>query len=137
MYHENNWRCWRFILSSFVSPKPKLFGCNIDVCFGAASCSRPELAAFISYINSFHPFLDFTWEISETFIIFLDISVSITVNYLSTSLLSFLTLSSFYKFFSHFYPFISLCFSTYLTLYSEKGLESEMSASSNIRLCTA
>ena len=38
---------------------------------------------FISYVNSFHRLLDFTWEINETFDVH-DIWVSITANYRAT-----------------------------------------------------
>ena len=73
------------IFEQYSGPKPELFGRYIDDCFGATSCSKPDLESFIYYVNSFHPSLDFTREISETSVTFLDISVSITANYLSTS----------------------------------------------------
>ena len=59
----------------------------IDDCFGAASCSRQELDYFIilTSVNSFHPALKYTWEVSECSIAFLDINVSIGGNRLSTS----------------------------------------------------
>ena len=39
----------------------------------------------INYVNNFHPVLQFTWEISETSVSFLDILVSINGNKLTTS----------------------------------------------------
>ena len=51
----------------------------------ATSSSREELVHFITSVNSFHPALKYTWEISETLIAFLDIKVSINGNGLSTS----------------------------------------------------
>ena len=71
----------------YSGPKPEFFGRCIDDCFVATSCSKPDFESFISYVNSFHPSLDFTWEIRETSVTFLDISVSITdtYNYPSTS----------------------------------------------------
>ena len=54
-------------------------------CIGTASCSRAELECFFSYVNNFHPALQFTWEISETSLSFLDILVSINGNRLTTS----------------------------------------------------
>ena len=75
----------QLIFEQYSGPKPKCFERYIDDCFGATSCSKPDLESFISYVNSFHPSLDFTWEISETSATFLDFSVSITKNYLSTS----------------------------------------------------
>ena len=49
------------------------------------SSSREELDHFITSVNSFHPSLKYTWEISETSIAFLDIKVSINGDGLSTS----------------------------------------------------
>ena len=40
---------------------------------------------FINYVNNFHPALQFTWEISETSVSFLDILISINGNRLVTS----------------------------------------------------
>ena len=39
--------------------------------------TRADLERFINYVNGFHHALKFTWEISETCVSFLDISVSI------------------------------------------------------------
>ena len=57
----------------------------IDDCAGTASCSCGKLECFINYVNNFHPALQFTWEISETSVSFLDILVSINGNRLTTS----------------------------------------------------
>ena len=65
--------------------KPELYGRYIDDCIGATSSSREELDLFITSVNSFHPALKYTWEISETSIAFLDIKVSVNGNGLSTS----------------------------------------------------
>ena len=46
---------------------------------------REELDQFITSVNSFHPALKYTWEISETSLPFLDIKVSIRGNVLCTS----------------------------------------------------
>ena len=45
----------------------------------------PELERFIGFVNSFHPALKFTWEISETSVTFLDINISVQDNKLATS----------------------------------------------------
>ena len=63
----------------------KLYSHYIDDCVGATSSSREELHHFITSVNSFHPALKYTWEISETSIAFFDIKVSINDNGLSTS----------------------------------------------------
>jgi len=71
--------------NQFNGTKPELYGRYIDNCIGATSSSREELDHFITCVNSFHPALKYTWEISETSIAFLDIKVSINGNGLSTS----------------------------------------------------
>ena len=50
--------------------KPGLYRRYIDDCFGATSCSRQELDYFIASVNSFHPALKYTWEVSECSIAF-------------------------------------------------------------------
>ena len=73
------------IFDRFVGPKPELFGHYIDDCLGATSCTKEELERFIGFVNSFHPALKFTWEISETSVTFLDINISVQDNNLATS----------------------------------------------------
>ena len=73
------------IFNQFNSPKPELFGRYIDDCLGATSCTKEELEQFIGFVNSFHPALKFTWEISETSVTFLDINISVQDNKLATS----------------------------------------------------
>ena len=46
---------------------------------------REELNLFINSVNSFHPALKYSWEISENFLPFLDIKLSVNDNGLSTS----------------------------------------------------
>ena len=78
-----------FIESKFFSnyhgPKADLYKRYIDDCVGATSSSREELNQFINSVNSFHPALKYTWEISENSLAFLDIKLSINDNGLSTS----------------------------------------------------
>ena len=71
--------------NQYNGPKPELYGRYIDDCIGAISSSREELDHFITSVNSFHPALKYTWEISETSLAFLDIKVSISGNALCTS----------------------------------------------------
>ena len=71
--------------NQYDGPKPDLYGRYIDDCIGAISSSREELNRFITSVNSFHPALKYTWEISETSLAFLDIKVSISGNGLCTS----------------------------------------------------
>ena len=71
--------------NQYNGPKPELYGRYIDDCIGAISSSRGELDHFITSVNSFHPALKYTWEISETSLAFLDIKVSISGNVLCTN----------------------------------------------------
>ena len=73
------------IFQSVRQPQTYFYGRYIDDCIGAISSSREELNCFITSVNSFHPALKYTWEISETSLAFLDIKVSITGNILRTS----------------------------------------------------
>ena len=58
---------------NYHGPKPDLYKRYIDDCVGATSSSREELNLFINSVNSFHPALKYTWEISENSLAFLDI----------------------------------------------------------------
>ena len=63
--------------NQYNDPKPELYRRYIDDCIGATSSSREDLNQFITAVNSFHPALKYTWEISDTSLAFLDIKVSI------------------------------------------------------------
>ena len=63
--------------NEYNGPKPELYGRYIDDCIRAISSSREELDQFITSVNSSHPALKYTWEISETSLAFLDIKASI------------------------------------------------------------
>ena len=71
--------------SQYHGPKPELYGRYIDDCIGATSSTREELTQFITAVNSFHPALKYTWEISDTSLAFLDIKISIEGNGLCSS----------------------------------------------------
>ena len=72
------------IFKQYTVPIPDFLGRYIDDCLGTASCTRVDLERFINYVNGFHHALKFTWEISEKYVSFLDISVSINSNALAT-----------------------------------------------------
>ena len=72
-------------MSKFPGPKPLLYLRYIDDVIGAASGSKEDVLAFINYANNLHPALKFTYDISTDAITFLDISVSINGNSLTTS----------------------------------------------------
>ena len=70
--------------NQYNGPKPDLYRRYIDDCGGATSSTREELNQFITAVNSFHPALKYTWEISDTSLAFLDIKVSVEGNGLCT-----------------------------------------------------
>ena len=92
------------IFEQYTDTIPDYLGRYIDDCLGTASCSRVELERFINFVNNFHPALQFTWEISETSVSFLDILVSINGNLLSTSVSYKPTDSYSYLLFSSSHP---------------------------------
>ena len=57
---------------------PILYKRFIDDCFGVATCPRQQLTEFIDFVSTFHPSIQFTHEISESSIPFLDIRVTIS-----------------------------------------------------------
>ena len=59
--------------NQYDGPKPDFYGRYIDDYISAISSSREELNRFITSVNSFHPALKYTWEISETSLAFLDV----------------------------------------------------------------
>ena len=110
------------IFEQCTGPIPDLFGRYIDDCLGIASCSRIDLDCFINFVNDFYPALQFTWEISETSVSFLDILVSINGNKLSTSVFYKPTDSHSYLLFSSHHPKhtkTSIPYSQFLRLCSE------------------
>ena len=71
--------------NQYNGPKPELYRCYIDNCVGATSSTREELNQFTTAVNSFHPALKYTWEISNTSLALLDIKLSMEGNGLCTS----------------------------------------------------
>ena len=64
--------------SNYHRPKPDLYKCYIHDCVCATSSSKEELNQFIDSVNSLHPALKYTWEISENSLAFLDIKLFIS-----------------------------------------------------------
>ena len=71
--------------NQYNGPKPELYRRYIDDCICATSSTSEDLNQFITAVNSFHPALKYTLEISDTSLAFLDIKVSIEGNGLCTS----------------------------------------------------
>ena len=66
--------------NQYNGPTPDLYRRYIDYCVGATSSTKEELDQFITAVNSFHPALKYTWEISDTSLAFLGIKVSVQGN---------------------------------------------------------
>ena len=92
------------IIEQYTDPIPDYLARYIDDCVGTASCSRGELECFINYVNNIHPALQFTLEISETSVSFLDILVSVNGNRLTTSVFYKPTDSHSYLLYSSSHP---------------------------------
>ncbi|XP_070188824.1 uncharacterized protein [Littorina saxatilis] len=73
------------ILQSYSGPVPELYKRFIDDGLGATSLSEPLLLDFIHFIQAFHPNIKFTFNISSSSVVFLDISISILHGRFSTS----------------------------------------------------
>lgn len=70
---------------SYHGPKPDLFKRFIDDIIGAASISNQQLQSFIESLCNFHPDIDYTYDISEDSLPFLDTTVTPSGNHLKTS----------------------------------------------------
>ena len=60
---------------------------KLVVLVAETGCAFLSIASKITAVNSFHPALKYTWEISDTSLAFLDIKLSIEGNGLCTSVL--------------------------------------------------
>lgn len=88
--------------SRYSGPFPEFFRRYIDDCLGVTSLDLTDLMKFIDFMNSLHPSIKFTHQISTQAVEFLDISVSITeakdistsVHYKPTSTHAFLHFES-------------------------------------------
>lgn len=73
------------VFQQYQGVVPDLYVRYIDDIAGAASCSEQELNDFIRFMSSFHPAIKYTYTITETQLPFLDISLSVTGNHISSS----------------------------------------------------
>ena len=74
------------ISQQYQGPFPHLIKRYIDDIVGATSLPRHQLQQFIDFVCNFHPALQFTYEITETSLPFLDIQLTISDDHLSTSI---------------------------------------------------
>ena len=90
------------IFLAYKDPLPAFFKRFIDDCLGIAICCKEDLLKFITFVGNFNPAINFTHEISESTLPFLDIQISITdskcldttVHYKTTDSHSYLTFTS-------------------------------------------
>ena len=73
------------IFDQYTGTKPALYKRYIDDA-GATSGTREEIKDFATYVNGFHPSLNFTWVISDAQLPFLDLCLKPTSDRLLTSI---------------------------------------------------
>ena len=94
----------RYSFERLTASIPDFFGRFIDDCSSKESHSRTDLERFINFVHDFHPVLSFSWKISETCVLFLDILVSINGDTLRT-LMFYKPINSYrYLLFSYCHP---------------------------------
>ena len=80
------WIRWGRIASQYLGFVPPLHKTYIDDVIGVACCSRVELENYIHFVSNFHPALQPRHTISDTEISFLDITLRITDDHISTTI---------------------------------------------------
>ena len=76
------------IASQYHGFVPQLHKRYIDDVIGVACCSRVELENYIHFVSNFHSALQFTHTISDIEVSFLDITLRITDNHITTRTLT-------------------------------------------------
>ena len=71
----------------YQGPFPQLIKRYIDDIVGGTSLPCQQLQQFIDFVSNFHPVLQFTYEIADTSLTFLDMQLTISDDRLSTSIL--------------------------------------------------
>ena len=74
------------IASQYRGFVPQLHKRYIDVVIQVACCSHMDLENYIRFISNFHPALQFTHTTSDTELSFLDITLCITDDHISTTI---------------------------------------------------
>ena len=74
------------MLLTYTGTKPIMLRRYIDDYIGISTSTKNELEDFIQYINDFHPSLSHTYDISDTSVNFLDVSISMTQHGLTTDI---------------------------------------------------
>ena len=81
-----SWDMKKKIFAQYTRTKPALYKRYIDDIAGATSGSRDEIEDFATYVNGFHPSLNFTWIISDVPLPFLDLCFKPVSDRLLTSI---------------------------------------------------
>ena len=74
------------MLPMYPGTKPIMLRKYIDDYFGISTPTKKELEDFIQYVNEFDPSLSYTYDISDTSVNFLDVSISMTQHGLTTDI---------------------------------------------------
>ena len=74
------------IFAQYTGTKPALYKRYIDDIVGATFGSRDEIEVFATYVNGFHPSVQFTWIISDVQLPFLDLCLKSVSDRLLTSI---------------------------------------------------
>ena len=74
------------MLLTYTGTKPIMLRRYIDNYVGISTSTKKELEDFMHYVNDFHPSLSYTYDISDTSVNFLDISISMTQHGLTTDI---------------------------------------------------
>eukprot|EP00061_Rhincodon_typus_P004617 g23017.t1 len=74
------------LFQTYSGPHPQLFLQYVNDIISAASLSQPELEKLIDFASNFYPALIFTWSISDTSFLILNISVSISGDRMPTNI---------------------------------------------------
>ena len=74
------------MLLTYTCARPIMSRRYIDDYLGMSTSTKKELEDFMQYVNDFHPSLRYTYDISDTSVNFLDISISMTQHGLTTDI---------------------------------------------------
>ena len=74
------------IFDQYPGRTPSLYKRYIDDIVGATSGTRDDIEDFASFVNGFHPSLNFTWSISDKQLPFLDLCLKPTSNRIVTTI---------------------------------------------------
>ena len=74
------------MLLTYTGTKPIMLRRYIDDYFDISTSTKNELEDFMQYVKDFHPSLSYTYDISNTIVNFLDISISKTQHGLTTDI---------------------------------------------------